>query len=546
MLRMILRFLVIVAVAGGIAWLADRPGAVAVNWLGYRIETSIGLALLFVFAVFVLLWGLWGLLRRLFHTPETISGYFRNRRWRRGRQALSQGMVAVAAGDRDSARRNADTALRLLPDEPLARLLDAQSAQLRGDYRRVGRVFEDMLSDSNTEVVALRGLYAQARQAGDEARARELADRAYASNPRLEWASSAKLKRHAAERDWPAVLAVLESQRRNGLLSEEDAKKKRAVVHLAQAMAAEGTDRDAALDLAEKALKLDPGLVPAAALAGRLHFEKGHLRRGLKAIERSWAMNPHPDLAEAYAHARPGDSAQDRLARIRDLIKVSPGGEEGAIALAKAAIEARDWNMARQALADHAASRPRARACALMAEIEEGDFGDKGRAREWLARAVVAPRDPVWVADGFVSDAWQPVSPVTGELGAFAWKVPLEGIGYTAPYPEAAKPLPLPPLIEAEAQPAPSAGSESAVEVVDQPSLGSEPPDAREAVEPRQDGPTETMKPEPPPVIAPAAAAQQNAADERPIPFPAPRQPDDPGPDGEADLRGWARKLAGG
>jgi HemY protein len=488
----------------------------------------------------------WALLRRLFHTPRALSGYFRNRRWRRGRQALSQGMVAVAAGDRDAARRNAEAALRLLPEDPLARLLDAQSAQLRGDYRRVGRVFEDMLSDPATEVVALRGLYAQARQAGDEGRASSLAERAYASNPRLEWASSAKLKRHAAERDWPAVLAVLESQRRNGLLSEEEAKKKRAVVHLAQAMAAEGSDRDAALDLAEKALKLDPRLVPAAVLAGRVQFDKGHLRRGLKSIEKAWAINPHPDLAQAYAHARPGDSAQDRLARIRDLIKLSPGGEEGAIALAKAAVEARDWRTARQALAEHAAGRPRARICALMAEIEEGEFGDKGRAREWLARAVVAPRDPVWVADGFVSDEWQPVSPATGELGAFAWKVPLEGIGYTAPYPETAQPPALPPLIEAETKPAPPA-VETPPEVHDQPIAAPEPPQERPAVEPREEPSAEVKRPAPQLATAPAAVPEQKPANDRPRVFPVPRQPDDPGPEGEAaaEMRGWTRKLAG-
>ena len=35
-----------------------------------------------------------------------------------------------------------------------------------------------------------------------------------------------------------------------------------------------------------------------------------------------------------------------------------------------------------------------------MAQIEEGQNLDQGRARQWLARAVSAPRDPIWVADG--------------------------------------------------------------------------------------------------------------------------------------------------
>jgi HemY protein len=61
----------------------------------------------------------------------------------------------------------------------------------------------------------------------------------------------------------------------------------------------------------------------------------------------------------------------------------------------------------------------------LMAELEEKEHGDEGRAREWMTRAVRAKRDPAWTADGHVSDRWMPVSPVTGRLDAFQWKDPV-------------------------------------------------------------------------------------------------------------------------
>ena len=59
-----------------------------------------------------------------------------------------------------------------------------------------------------------------------------------------------------------------------------------------------------------------------------------------------------------------------------------------------------------------------------MAEIEEGEHGDQGRVRAWLARALGAPRDPAWIADGRVFAEWAPVSPVSGRVDAFEWKVP--------------------------------------------------------------------------------------------------------------------------
>ena len=46
--------------------------------------------------------------------------------------------------------------------------------------------------------------------------------------------------------------------------------------------------------------------------------------------------------------------------------------------------------------------------------------------REWLARAFNAPRDPAWTADGMISEIWQPISPATGALDAFQWRVPVE------------------------------------------------------------------------------------------------------------------------
>jgi HemY protein len=64
-----------------------------------------------------------------------------------------------------------------------------------------------------------------------------------------------------------------------------------------------------------------------------------------------------------------------------------------------------------------------------MAELEETESGDLGRAREWMSRAVHARRDPAWTADGLISERWMPVSPVSGRLDAFQWRDPLAALG---------------------------------------------------------------------------------------------------------------------
>src|SRR5262249_18593374 len=159
--------------------------------------------------------------------------------------------------------------------------------------------------------------------------------------------------------------------------------------------------------------------------AGRLLGEMGERRRAARIIERAWRANPHPDLAAAYAALRPGDSARQRLSRVEALAAKGPPDAEAALAVARAALDAQEFAAAREALVPYTAL-PRKRVAALMAELEMAQ-GDEGRAREWMARALNARRDPAWTADAFVSDHWLPISPVSGRLDAFEWKDPLAG-----------------------------------------------------------------------------------------------------------------------
>ncbi len=224
----------------------------------------------------------------------------------------------------------------------------------------------------------------------------------------------------------------------------------------ARALAAEDADRDNAKAFALEAVKLAPTLVPAAALAGRLLAEGGDPRKAARIVEKAWRANPHPDLAAAYADIRLGAAARDRLKRIEALVKKAPGGVEGALASARAAIEAQDFAKARATLAPYLAA-PTRRVALLLAALERAERNDEGRAREWLARALNAAPDPAWTADGYVSDRWLPVSPVSGRLDAFEWRVPLTGIAGAAaviePVSSAIAPLAAAPERQAETAP---------------------------------------------------------------------------------------------
>ena len=428
MIRILLFVLLIVAAALSLAWLADRPGTVAIEWLGYQIETSAFVAAL-VMAVLVSLFILaFALLRYVWTRPAAMAAYVRERRRQQGHEALSHGLLAIGVGDRALAQRYAGIAGRNLPREPLTALLKAQAAQLKGDRPAARRAFESMLDRPETQLLGVRGLFLEAQRSNDADAARTLAEQAVQRDPKLAWGVNALFDIQARAGDWDGALNTLAIARQNGHVQTDIANRRRAVLLTAEAREAEAFNPDKALTLANEALRLAPSLVPAAALAGRIFASKGEARAASRQITRTWKLSPHPDLAVAYAFAKPGLSPRDRLKRVEYLAGLTPNDIEGAIAVANAAVEAHDWQVARDALAPYLEDRPSARICTLMARIEGGE-GDKGREREWLGRAVRAPRDRAWIADGYVSDRWLPVSPVTGAVDAFEWKAPVDAIG---------------------------------------------------------------------------------------------------------------------
>ena len=526
MLRLLFLLALATALALGAVWLAERPGEVTIVWSGLRIETSVAVAAVGLLALIALGMALWSLLRFVLGLPTAFSFASRARRRQRGIEAVSRGMVAVGAGDPAAARRHAADARKLITGEPLALLLSAQAAQLNGDKPAAEAAFKAMLDEPDTRILGLRGLFVEARRRGDQTAAQAFADEAVRLSPSLAWANDALLEHHTAAGDWAQARIAVERRASLRLADKNEARRHRAVLLAAEALAVEPQDADRALMLASEAIKLAPGLTPAAALAGRLSGAKGDLRRAARIIEAAWREQPHPDLAAVYLRLRPGDSAADRLTRAESLLKLRPLDPESAFAVAEAAIAARDFARARAALAPLVAAVPTVRTCLLMAELEDAERGSQGRAREWLTRSTRAPRDNAWVADGLVSRVWLPVSPVSGRLDAFAWALPPAALGAPAMAQEQ-EALPVIEPAEVIAPPAAPVVIE-AVREPEAPAAVVEPPPV--AAAPARD-PAAADGPPPAPPVEPSGAA---------APAPAllgpdlTRAPDDPGPDPSA------------
>lgn len=554
MLRIVLFLLLIALAAWGAAWVADQPGEVALSFGGLKYIVSLPVFALLLGIVVVVAMAVLGVLILLWRTPGRIRRGRHERRHARGRHAITHGLLAIGHGDAAAARRHADEARRLAGHDPLALLLHAQSAQLNGDREGARAVFSAMAEREDTRLLGLRGLFIEAQRADDAVAAALIAEEALKLAPSSSWASQAVLGFRCAQGDWDGALRILDHDLESGLLGKAAWRRRRGVLLTARALELEKVDRDRARESAMEAVKLAPTLVPAAVLAAKFESEAHQVRRAMRIVETAWLAHPHPDLADAYAHVRLGDSARQRLVRVETLAAKTPDAVEGKLAVARAAIDASEFGKAREALATLIAD-PTQRVAMLMAEIERTEHGDSGKARTWTLRAVRARHDPAWTADGYVSDRWRPVSPVTGRLDAFQWQTPVASLPSadkgavieTSPFEEAmlAAPSRKPEIVAGGASAEPAHERRIGVSApAPQDNLPPAPKGADQAAEP-------VVSPAPPPAPEAALPAESTATAAAPLfrtradltkpaaaPIPAVvpivRAPDDPGIDDEA------------
>jgi HemY protein len=399
---------------------------VAVDWQGWRIETTLGVAVLaglLLVVVAALSYATWRGLRR---APRAVAVARRERRRAAGYRALTDGLVAVAAGDADAARRQARLADGLLNEPPLTLLLSAQAAQLSGDAAAAKRDFEAMLERPETEFLGLRGLIVQALKDHDAVRALALTRRAYGLRPATPWVLETLIDLHSKAGDWAATQKFLAEARRVGA-AEHSPRTREAALLAERARVAIAAGRPGeALDQARRAHDLDPTLAPATAMLARQIARDGRTRRARRIVESAWTQAPHPSLVPVYLDIVGVKAPLDRYAAVQRLVEDAPDRPESRLALAEAAVEARLWGEARRQVDALAPDDASVRSYRLRARIAEGDLTDESNPQDWLDRAAGAPADPAWVCRrcGTISDGWTGVCGNCGELAGLAWTPP--------------------------------------------------------------------------------------------------------------------------
>jgi HemY protein len=432
--KVILFVAAIAALALGLGTLDETGGAMRILVAGW--EFTIGpvqavvLGLILIVAVWLALkvLGFLGAVIRFLNGDETaISRYFDRNRERKGYRALSEGMMALASGEARLALSRAQTAERLLGKPELTTLLIAQAAEAAGDRKRATEAYKTLLTDDKTRFVAVRGLMQQKLAEGDRETALKLAEKAFELRPKHAETQDILLKLQSDAGDWSGARQTLGAKLKAGSLPKDVYRRRDAVLALQQAQVV--MDENSSIEAREAAIeanKLSPDLIPAAAMAARGYTEKGDWRSAIRVLKKAWEVQPHPDLAAAFAAIEPDETPSERLKRFRTLTSLRADSDETKMLLAELLIATEDFPAARRALGDLPTERPTQRSLAILAAIARGEGAEDAVVRDLVAKALSAPRGPQWVCDKCqaVHPAWAPVCDNCGSFDTLSWRQP--------------------------------------------------------------------------------------------------------------------------
>ncbi len=439
MLWSLIKILVFVALiallASGAGYLMESSGGIQITLAGTEYNLAPLQSVIAGVVLLVLVWVALKLLSLLVATIKFLNGdetaisrYFDKGRERRGYQALSDGLMALASGEGRLAMSKAAKAEKYLEKPELTNLLSAQAAELAGDTKTAALAYKKLIGTEATRFVGVRGIMKQKLVEGDSETARKLAEKAHAMKPRHEEVQDILLSLQAQAQDWSGARNTLNAKLKSGSLPRDVYRRRDAVLALSEAR--DVVDEGVSIVAREKAIEANrqsPDLVPAAAMAARAYVEAGKPRLAVRVLKKAWDSQPHPDLAAAFAAIEPEETADQRLKRFATLTRIHPEHTETRLVSTELLIVAEDFPEARRVLGDLTGSGDAdARAFTLMAAIERGEGASDAVVQGWLARALNAPRGPQWVCDNChsIHAEWAPICGRCDSFDTLSWKTP--------------------------------------------------------------------------------------------------------------------------
>lgn len=395
---------------------------------------SLVLALASLFLIYKLVYGFVSI-------PKRLSKQREETRHQKGFNALTKGLVAIAAGDSKQATYYSKRAKNLLPmnqnnrggQQALHLLLEAQAARLRGEEGLAQNRFEALMQDKEAGFLGIRGLLKAAMDKGNERLALEYVQQAAKLHPNQIWVIQTLYHLQIQNKMWDEVLKTAKQARKYKALEEEKIASDEIAIYLMRYdhfMAHD--DETQALDNLKKAHKLNNDFTPTIIRYAEYFIKQGKKKKAANFIKKAWETNPHPDLARIWNQLVPSAerSQEKHMQWYQNLCDANKESVESYIMMANAAMDLGLWGEAKSFVLSAEEMKPSARIYRLRAIVEQNTSHSEESIQEIMEKAAAALPDKVWIClqTGMIYEEWTAVAAPHGSFNTVVWQYPGAGI----------------------------------------------------------------------------------------------------------------------
>ncbi len=413
-----------------VIFLIAYPGEIALEWFGYRFETTVAVFLLFLFVIIITGGLIFSLLKGIITFPKHWAAFQRRRTQQKAKKALVEGFVAIAAGELEEAENLANFAMNVLPEEPLNVMIAAQAAFLQGKAEEAHGLFLKLQQWKETRFLGLRGEALQAMQTGNWLAIQKALRQAAALRPDSPWALKHLFEADLRLGSYERGKAVLEQLQTRGFLEKSEGRRYQALLNWLKAQKEKNAQNLVRFhQFLQKAHDQSPDLVAITVELATYELQNGNPQRAQKILKETWKYQPHPQLIGLLKEA--SGKKTEALELYRQLEGWSAdilGKPETQLLLAEAAFSAQLWGQARQHLKLFHKNHETRRSCQLMAELIRAETPQEElKAKEWGQKAFKASADPCWMCrscQGNFSE-WHVFCHRCGTFDGLTWGFPM-------------------------------------------------------------------------------------------------------------------------
>ena len=431
-------FIKIVALIALLGWVITLSGETDIEILEYNIKAPTNILLLILLGSILILFFTYKIIKGIFSIPQVISKTREESRHQKGYNALTRGLVAVAAGDSKQATYFARRAQNLLPNfkehdnggaKALHLLLEAQSARLRGEDAVAQNRFETLMLDKDAGFLGIRGLLKTAMDNGNYRLALEHAEHASKLYPNQTWVLQTLYDLQIKNKRWDDVLKTAHKMKKTKTIETDKIQSDEVAIHLMRFDDAlnEGYDK-IALNHLKAAYKIDDNFVPTITRYAEYYIAIGKPKKAASFIKKTWSKNPHPDLGKIWDKLAPSAEKTDtkRLQWYKKLVDINPADANSHILAARAAIDLSLWGEARAYLITAQKIMPSAQIFRLLATIEQNSSHNEESIHDLMEKAASALPDKVWICaqTGMIYEEWTAIATPHDSFNTVIWQYP--------------------------------------------------------------------------------------------------------------------------